>query len=60
MSMVTKRMGRPKKKKADLRTELVKTLLTKAERKKAQAAADEAGMTLSNWTRNLIRQAVSG
>jgi hypothetical protein len=51
MTRKTKAVGRPKKADDEKRDTLIKVLVTADERDRFQAAADQAGLSLSTWVR---------
>lgn len=57
MTRKAKSVGRPKKADDEKRDALVKVLCTGEERDRFQAAADQSGVSLSNWFRLLARAA---
>lgn len=52
--MAAKKMGRPPKPKAERKAETLTLRLTKDERRGAEAAADRAGLPVSEWARRAI------
>lgn len=55
----TPKRGRPPLPKAERRTELIRVLVTKAERKQLEEAADKDHRTLSDWMRATALAAVA-
>ncbi len=53
MASTTPKRGRPPLPKAERRTELIRVLVTKAERKKLDDAAEKDRRTLSDWMRSV-------
>ena len=58
MATTTPKRGRPPIPKADRRTELIRVLVTKAERKKLDDAAEKDHRTLSDWMRAVALNAI--
>jgi len=50
-------MGRPAKKKSEVKDETLTLRLTKAERKAADDAAKRAGVSVSDWARTAVNLA---
>jgi predicted HicB family RNase H-like nuclease len=48
------KMGRPAKKKSEVKEETLTLRLTKAERRAADEAAKRAGVSLSDWARRAV------
>ena len=57
MAKKTGRMGRPSVASKDRRETLIKSLVTVAEDKELQEAADKAGLSMSTWLRTVALRA---